>query len=124
MRHGISPDTTWPRPVCTAASREMRAPSTARTRHPLWTMVERVGWGWPDDCIARRKRSCRQPALGRLELVPSDSAARVGRDDRFPRSSRALLGALGFSAKGTVDGDFAQCGLKEGELSIIKLGDE
>ena len=39
-------------------------------------------------------------------------------------SSRALLSALGFSAKRTVDGDFAQCGLKEGELSIIKLGDE
>ena len=39
-------------------------------------------------------------------------------------SSRALLGALGFSAKGTVDSDFAQRVLEEGELLIIELGDE
>ena len=35
-----------------------------------------------------------------------------------------LLGALGFSAKGTVDSDFAQRVLEEGELLIIELGDE
>ena len=59
-----------------------------------------------DTTASRPIRSSGRPSLGRS----------LGHE-----SSRALLGALGFSAKGTVDSDFAQRVLEEGELGRLDL---